>query len=612
MVDMIRGKNQVGKALAVVLLIVAGVGVGLAVGYAVRGGGDRAPASETPGAAPAEAPAQKTLWTCGMHPEIVEDHPGNCPKCGMKLTPMDPDRAAMILEARGEGAGATGGTATPARAGGPSIRIDPVTEQNMGLRVAEVSRGELSRTLRIVGSIVYDETTLGKVTTRADGWVEKVHVDRTGGQVHAGEPLFELYAPELLSAQEELVTARRDLESARSGGNRELTAMAERRERAAGERLRLFGIGEAQIEALAAGGRAHRTMTIASDLTGIVTEKSIVQGSALKAGDPAYTIADLSTVWVIGRIYESDLPFVQVGQEARMRLEYMPGRTWQGRVTYIYPYLEPGTREVPVRMEFHNPGYELKPGMYATIEIRAQAERDALLAPDMAVLRTGSRQVAFVALGDGRFEPRELRLGSQAEDGMVQVLDGLSEGERVVVSGQFLLDSEARLREATLKMMNPGASGHVHGAAAGLEVGHAHGAGAEAIGDEWTDRPRDVKFVCPMPEHTGVLYDEAGNCPLCGMKLVPAAPWQMAEEKNQPAGSAVADAATTATATTDAATTATAEHADHPTLYTCPMESHKHIVSDKPGKCPECEMTLVPTSEVAHGKESEAIWKRSH
>ncbi|MCB2141342.1 efflux RND transporter periplasmic adaptor subunit [bacterium] len=714
--------------------------VGIGIGFSLKGGrtssGGHEDAAETIGES-ANAPAEmKTLYTCGMHPEVISEEPGFCPKCDMRLTPMDKDRTRMILEARGEAVPESGGGSAadgereilywrapmdptyirnePGKSpmgmdlvpvyadeaqGGPTIRIDPVTEQNMGLRYDVVRLGPLSKTVRTVGTIEYDENSQGTITTKIDGWVEKVHVNETGAQVHKGDPLFEIYSPELFSAQEEYLTARRDVERSASGTAREL---AQARLRSARERLKLFDISEAQIERLDEAGELSRTMTIDAGLTGIVTHKNVQEGEMLKAGQPAYRIADLSTVWVIGKVYESDLPFIKLGQEARMTLDYLPGRTWRGRVTYIYPYLEQGTREVPVRMEFHNPGYELKPGMYATIQLENDLDRQSVLVPAMAVIDTGERQVAFVAREPGKFEPRRIKTGVRNNQDELQVLEGLAPGEQVVVSGQFLLDSESRLREATLKMLQPGmqnTSDVLEKGAEAQQYGTATAADASQVASKW---------VCPMPSHAGILFDQPGDCPLCGMKLVPVEDQDDAQAKQidhwtcpmpehyhvqadgpgkcpecdmtmipvtkgdmqrfeksvvaagempkqlytcpMPSHAHVvsgeagrcpecgmklvpteavphgkqaevqwhADHPTTATDAVDGATTATTAttidtHTEMKSeLYVCPMESHKHIVSDEPGRCPECNMQMVPTSEVPFGAESEALWRADH
>lgn len=709
-----------GRAALIALLLVAALAVGLGGGYMFRD--MREKSQETAGGVSEEheghrTTQMKTLYTCGMHPEIVSDEPGTCPKCDMKLTPMDPDRARVILEARGESVPA-GGAAKKDRkvlywrapmdptyirnepgkspmgmdlvpvyedqvAGGPSIRIDPVTEQNMGLRYDVVRTGPLEKTIRTVGAVDYDEQGLGTVTTKIDGWVEKIHVDRTGVQVHKDEPLFEIYSPELVSTQRDYLVALRDLQNAESQNNPNMARMARDRLDSARGRLQLFDITDAQIEKLEKEEEVRKTLTITSLLTGIVTHKNVVQGDYVKAGSPTYKIADLSNVWVIGKVFESDVPYLQLGQEAQMELDYLPGRVYRGRVTYIYPYLEPGTREVPVRMEFHNPGYDLKPGMFATIKLQSKIADRAVLVPAMSVIDTGERKIAYVLREPGKFEPRRLTTGVRTDNDEIQVIHGLAPGEKVVASGQFLLDSESRLREATLKMLNPGMSN----TAQTLDNTTSTMTGAHAGHVAPGERPElSTKWVCPMPSHAGILYDESGPCPLCKMKMVPAQPWQKAggridhytcpmpehydvHEENpgkcpqcgmtlipvteedmarfeqvkpgempqalytcpmpihadvvsdKPGDCPKCGMKLVPTVSVPHGRQAEEQwHEDHPTsptaagpvLYTCPMESHAHIVSDKPGKCPECEMELVPTSTVPHGPKSEALWHQDH
>ncbi|MBE7558813.1 efflux RND transporter periplasmic adaptor subunit [bacterium] len=632
-----RGLGRLGLVVVIALAAL----VGLAIGYSLRPSHERA-------TAPAEATAPATtttLYTCGMHPEIISDEPGYCPKCEMKLTPMDPDRAAMILAARGvvaqraapagerkilywrapmdptyirnePGKSPMGMDLVPVYedevSGGPTIRIDPVTEQNMGFRYDVVRVGPLEKTVRTVGTVTYDEQSLGTVTTKVDGWVEKLYVRETGTQVHAGDPLFELYSRELFSAQEEYLVALRDVAGQRA-------VLAQARLSAARERLRFFDISDEQINQIEDEGKIRKTLTITARLTGIITERHVVEGDFIAAGQPAYKIADLSNVWVMGRVYESDLPFVKLGQEALMQLDYLPGRMYRGRVTYIYPYLEPGTREIPVRMEFHNPGYELKPGMYATLRLASTPREQAVLAPATAILDTGERQVAFVLREPGKFEPRRVKAGLRSDRDEVEVLSGLAPGETVVVSGQFMLDSESRLREATLKMLSPGmvnTSAILESTTPSLTRG--------AAGDV-PDATAPLRYVCPMPAHSSVLFEQPGDCPLCGMKLVPTHPWHdagdpidhytcpMPEHYHVSAASPgkCSECGMTLIPVTkgEMERFEAAKKSSAPTLYTCPMASHAHIVSDQPGRCPECEMKLVPTSAVAHGKEAEAAWK---
>jgi RND family efflux transporter MFP subunit len=545
---------------------------------------------------PHQASEATTTWyTCGMHPEVVQDHPGECPKCGMKLQPMSPDRAAAMGLA----------PAVPAKEGGPSakrkilywkssmnpdeihsepgkdsmgmdlvpvyegeaaagtIRIDPVVEQDMGVRLDKVKRGPLAKAVRTVGFVDYDETTLAVVTTKVDGWVEKLYVDQTGAQVHAGDPLFELYSPALFSAQEEYLAALRNLQKKdmplipRSRGDSEALV------RDARTRLEYFDISPGQIAQLERSGKIGKTLTIHAPFTGIVTHKNVVEGQRITAGMEIFRIADLSTVWVIAKVFEYDLPYVHLGQETYMTLSYAPGQTFRGRVTYVYPYLEAKTREASVRVEFHNPGYELKPGMYATVTLVSQVADEATLVPDVAVINTGLRSVVFTMPQPGRFEAREVKIGLRAENNYLQVLAGVDPGETVVVSGQFLLDSESRLREAALKFMEPGTVGGavpVKEATERAEAAAHPGAGVQTPEEE-------LYYVCPMPQHGDILYDKPGKCPLCGMRLVPVR--RRAGHVESP----------------------------HVAYWTCPMPEHASVHKAGPGKCPICGMSLIPVTE---------------
>jgi Cu(I)/Ag(I) efflux system membrane fusion protein len=535
-----------------------------------------------------------TFYTCGMHPEVVQDHPGNCPKCGMKLHPMSPDRAAAMgltpeadptpsdtsgSEPRkvlywkssmipGEihkepGKDSMGMDLVPVyedeAASAGTIRIDPVTEQDMGVRVDTVSQGPLRHTVRAVGYVAYDETTVTQVSTKVDGWVEKLYADRTGMQVHKNEPLFELYSPALFSAQEEYLAALRNLQPREVKAIPRSRADSEELVRAARTRLEFFDISSGQIDELERTKKVRKTLTIRAPFTGIVTQKNVVEGQMVKAGAEVFQVADLSTVWVLAKVYEQDLPYVHLGQEAFMTLTYLPGRTFHGRVTYVYPYLEKKTREISVRMEFHNPGYELKPGMYATVTLTDEVKTNAVLIPDTAIIDTGTRAVAFVSLGHGHFEAREIRRGLRSDDNRIQVLDGVAPGETVVVSGQFLLDSESRLREAAMKFLP---AGKVDGAQPIKATTAAHADHtASKVSDERT------YWVCPMPAHSDTLYDKPGKCPICGMQLV--------EVHRRGA------------------------HLQRPKIayWTCPMPEHHSVRKSGPGKCPICGMTLIPVPE---------------
>ncbi|MCW5555509.1 MAG: efflux RND transporter periplasmic adaptor subunit [Verrucomicrobiae bacterium] len=413
------------------------------------------------------APKEKTLYTCGMHPNVIQDEPGNCPICEMKLTPIKRSTGATASGERkikyykstmipGEvrdtpGKDSMGMDMVPvyedgAAMGASAISIDPVTIQNMGIRTGIVTNGPLRRVIRTVGTIDYNETALADVTTKFKGWIEKLYVDATGQQVHKGEPLFEIYSPELYSAQREYLLA---VAGAPSSDPAAREAVLE----SARLKLKFFDISDEQIAALEKSREPKKTLRVGAPIDGFVTEKMAVEGMMVDTGMKLYRLVDLGLVWVYAEIYEQDLPFIRLGEEATVKLSYLADRQFRGRVTYIYPTLNEKTRTVRVRMEFHNPGFLLKPGMFANVELRAELEPSALLVPDMAVLRSGTKNTVFVALEGGQFEPRTVTLGPRAEDNMYQVLSGLRAGERVVTSGQFMLDSESQLREAIQKML---------------------------------------------------------------------------------------------------------------------------------------------------------------
>ncbi len=538
----------------------------------------------------------KTLYTCGMHPQVIQDHPGNCPICGMKLTPI-----------RKQDGTATNGAANPS-----AIAIDAVMMQNMNLRTTQITRGPLRKVIRTVGTIDYNETALADVTTKFKGWIEKLYVDATGQLVHRGEPLFEVYSPELYSAEVEYLLALNQ------GSTNDPGALLLRE--AAANKLKFLDISDAQIAELEHSRQPLKTLSVAAPIDGFVIEKMAVQGQMVDMGMKLYRLADLGIVWVIAQIYEQDLPFVQLGQEALVKLSSMPDREFHGRVTFVYPNVDEKTRTARVRMEFENPGYFLKPGMFVSVQVGAQSEAAALLVPDSAVLRSGTKNTVFIALDGGKFDARTVVLGAEAEGGMMQVLSGLNDGDRVVTSGQFMLDSESQLNEAIAKMRGP---------AGGGETGATTNQVATVAMEP--SAPEPVVYVCPMPEHVSIICDHHGRCPICKMALVPVTP--SALRKLQPGGRVLyytcpmpehasvheekpgkcpLCAMTLIPVMTPPTQSRTESRAKPATLYTCPMASHADVVMDKPGNCPKCEMGLVPTQTVAHGKTAEANWLKQH
>jgi RND family efflux transporter MFP subunit len=393
-----------------------------------------------------------------MHPWFTSDKPGKAPDCGMDLVP--------VYEGESNGKG---------------IKIDPVVVQNIGVKVEDVVKRKLNKTIRTVGKVDYDERRVYSVNSKIMGWVEKLYVDFTGKLIHKGDPLMELYSPELVSTQEEYLQALRyrkkleesSLEEARKGSD-DLIQSAKRR-------LQYWDIPESEIKALEERGTPNKTMTIYSPVDGVVIEKMVQKGQNIMGGMELYKIADLSNVWVLADVYQYELPWVKVGGQVEIELSYLTGKSFRGTITYIYPYLNMETKTAKVRVEVPNTqSFELKPEMYATVKITSPNSVYAVAVPDEAIIRSGERNIAVMALGGGYFDPREVKLGLTA-DGYVQILEGVREGEKIVVSSQFLIDSESNLKAAISQM-----AGH-----AGMDMskpmeGEKAG-GAEHEGHQMTD-----------------------------------------------------------------------------------------------------------------------------
>ena len=363
-------------------------------------------------------------WRAPMNPTEIYDKPGKS-AMGMDLVPVYEDEMT----------------------GQEAVKIDPVIQQNMGIRLAEVTRGPLIHTIRTYGHITPDETLTAQVNLKTSGWIEKLFVDFTGKYVKKGEPLFEIYSPDLVAAQEEYLVAHRALKRMPGGTGKGLIVSSRRR-------LLYFDVPESEIEAIEKSGKVKKTLMIRSPLSGFVIERKAEEGSYIKAGTKVFQIADLSRVWVDAHIYEYELSWIAKGQRAEMTLPYLPGRIFKGTVAYVYPYLQPKTRDLVIRLVFQNPEMELKPEMYADIRINTVLKGEGLMVPSEAVIRTGQRNVVFVSTGKGKFVPRDVILGPSLDHEQVQVLAGLAVGELVVTSGQFLLDSESNLKEAVQKMLD--------------------------------------------------------------------------------------------------------------------------------------------------------------
>ena len=368
-------------------------------------------------------------WYDSMNPSYHSDKPGKAPD-GMELVPKYADEIADTKD-------------MPAG----TVMLSPEKQQLIGVRTAQVRRDRLQRTLRTVGRVVPDETKIARVHVKISGWVEKVNVDFVGKLVQKGQPLFTLYSPELVSTQQEYLLARRGEQYLGKSSYRDVSEGANSLLRATRQRLRLWDISEEQIRKLDETGEAQRTLTLYSPISGFVMKRELYEQQYVTPDSELYEIADLSHIWVEADIYEYEAAYVKLGQTASVQLSYAPGKTYTGRVTFIYPTLDPKTRTVKARLEFSNPGFELKPDMYADVELKVDYGVQVLV-PAEAVLDSGTRQLVFLARPGGYFEPREIKVGARLEDQYV-VLSGLEPGDTIVTSGNFLIDSESRLSAVT-------------------------------------------------------------------------------------------------------------------------------------------------------------------
>ena len=322
------------------------------------------------------------------------------------------------------------------------ILIDAATTQRMNLRTALVGRGPVKHEFRTVGIVAYNEEGLRDITTKYEGWLEKLQVNTTWTVVKAGDPLFDIYSPDLYNAQLNYLVALRN--GGPSGGPLIRAALA---------RLQLFDLPEDFISEITRSGEARRTYTFRAPADGVVIEKMAVTGQMIKGGEKIYRLADLSTIWVLAQIYEKELPFVSEGQSAEIRTSYGIQRVFEGKVQLLLPQFEDQTRTATARIVLPNPGQFLRPGMFTDVRFTAQLSESAVLVPDTAVLRSGERNTVFIAREGGSFEPREVKLGARSDGNFYEVLSGLAVGDLVVTSGQFMLDSESQLREAIQKML---------------------------------------------------------------------------------------------------------------------------------------------------------------
>jgi Cu(I)/Ag(I) efflux system membrane fusion protein/cobalt-zinc-cadmium efflux system membrane fusion protein len=436
--------------------------------------------SDTPKGDTASASAE--LYTCGMHPNVIQEGEGNCPICGMNLTPINGSADAGSSTTVGDksssgskeilyyrapmdptyispqpGKSPMGMDLIPVYAGeeafGATVKINPTTVQNIGVRTENAVQRDLHQDIRTVGRIDYDEAKTTHVHTKFSGWVEKTYVNTTGQKVKKGDTLLEIYSPQLVTAQEEYVDLYLRLLNAKKENRTSAIDNLQRTLSSTRKRLENFDISRDQIDRLEKDQTIHKTLKIRSPFSGIVDKKHVQDGMEVKPGMNLYSISNISSVWVYADIYEYEVPWIQVGQNAKMTLSYIPGEEFIGQVEYVYPYLDSKTRTLKVRLSFSNGDNMLKPGMYANVNISSVPVKDVIAVPTEAVMYSGARNLVFIALGEGRFVPRDVIVGIESGDGFYEIKDGLEAGETVVTSAQFLLDSESKLQESIAKML---------------------------------------------------------------------------------------------------------------------------------------------------------------
>ncbi len=359
-------------------------------------------------------------YVCPMHPRIVRGEPGNCPICGMNLVQK---RINAVT------------------AGRPAVAVSGEIIQSMGVRTAKVERGTLWKSIRTVGRVDYDETRLAHVHPRANGWIEQLQVRAVGDRVREGEILGQLYSPDILSAQVDFLIALRQY-----GKHANHVKVDKAR-----NLLRLLDVPEYVIKQIENKDETRNTVPVIAPMRGVVTDLGIREGMYVSPQSTMVTIADLDRVWVMVDVFENQLDWLMPGLSAEIRVPALPGKVWDGELDYIYPELDSRTRTLKVRLSFPNPDTLLRPNMFTEVVIYGGAKKNTLTMPREALIVTGEREIAVKALGKGRFQPMDVVTGMQ-HSGKVEILAGLEEGDEVVVSGQFLIDSESSLQASFLRM----------------------------------------------------------------------------------------------------------------------------------------------------------------
>lgn len=470
-------------------------------------------------------------WVDPMHPAYKSDKPGTAPDCGMDLVPVY-EGGEQVASGMPEGA----------------VQISAERQQLIGVTYGEVAYESVSKTFRAVGRIAYDETKISHVHTKIEGWIEEVYADFTGKEVKQGQALLSIYSPDLLQSQQEYLLALKGRRELGQSSFREAVAGADSLYESAKRRLELWDMTEEQITQLERTGKPIKAVPLYSPASGFVLTRNAYIKQRVMPDSELYSIADLSTVWVIADIYEYEAVEVSIGQTATVTLPYLSGRTFKGRITYIYPQVDAATRTIKARIEVANPGFTLKPEMFANVELSVSYGK-SLVIPQEAVMDSGSEQTVFIALDGGYLAPRKVQLGAKVNNKYI-VLGGLKSGERIVTSGNFLIDSESKLKSGGAT------SGHSgHGAAEGNspqpkqppQTDHTEHQPSSQAQPDAQNHSRHLSgnqsnykskaerkilyWSCSMhPDHRG---DGPGQCPKCNMNLEPVYATQKKQEAGQ-------------------------------------------------------------------------------
>jgi Cu(I)/Ag(I) efflux system membrane fusion protein len=402
---------------------------------------------------PSSASAHVALYHCPMHPSYTSDKPGDCPICNMKLEPV-----TTAATSHAGHAGDVPGLAP--------VQIASARTQLIGVRTARVTRGSLGEGSPLVGFVAPDESRLRRVQLRVAGWVKDVQVNRTGELVHAGQPMLSIYSPELYQTEQEYLITMGDDDRASGATGADVAKKSHDSgaHQSALARLRLLGVPDEEIARLDREHAPSSQIALRAPVTGTVLERNVVEGQYVGADTPLMTVADLSRVWVLVDLYEMDLDRVKVGDRARFTADGLPGRVFEAAIDFIYPTVSSETRTLKARLSLANPEGMLRPGMYGQVDVSSRRGASSLVVPSEAVVNTGEISYVFLARGEGHFEPRRVWTGTSDGD-RVTVLKGLAEGDTVVSSASFLIDSESRLKAAIAGLSGSDTVGAPAGAA---------------------------------------------------------------------------------------------------------------------------------------------------